>query len=115
MQVVGLRALKELVRAFSCDTDESKKKQINVLGEMFLPHLENMMSLVGQNGGNCQLTIMILIFKVFYMMNRLEVLSYLTKSGEKIQAWVNYVNGVLSSPVPDQNLIVMTHNMDEIE
>jgi hypothetical protein len=115
IQVVGLRALKELVRAFSCDNDENKRKQINILGDMFLPDLEYMMNLVGQNGGSHQLTIMVLIFKVFYMLNRLEMLTSITRSSEKLQAWVNYVNGVLASPVPDQNLGMMTQNMDEIE
>lgn len=42
---------------------------------MFLPDLENMMNLVGQNGGEHQLTIMVLIFKIFYMLNRLEMLN----------------------------------------
>ena len=58
---------------------------------------------------------MVLIFKVFHMLNRLEMLKSIIKSAEKLQAWVNYVNGVLASPVPDQNLGMMTQNMNEIE
>ena len=58
---------------------------------------------------------MVLIFKVFYMLNRLDMLTALTNSGDKLQVWVNYVNGVLASPVPDQNLGMMTQNVDEIE
>ena len=38
MQIVGLRALKELVRAFQYEVDQKRKHLIDI-GHHFLPHL----------------------------------------------------------------------------
>lgn len=43
MQIVGLRALKELIRAFQYEVDQKRKHLIEI-GQHFLPHLQTMMN-----------------------------------------------------------------------
>ena len=69
MQLVGLSALKELVRAFKLEIHESRKIT-NDIAEKFLPGLEGLLNHVSQNGeSQYQMKMMILIFQTFYMFN----------------------------------------------
>ena len=95
-QLVGFRALKELVRAFQYESDDKRKILIQI-GEHFLPFLEKKMMETIQNVGSPnQLKFMILISKIFYMCNTMKVMPFLLEAG-KLSNWIEIIVAILES------------------
>jgi hypothetical protein len=95
-QLVGFRALKELVRAFQYESDDKRKMLIQI-GEHFLPFLEKKMMETIQNVGSPnQLKFMILISKIFYMCNAMKVMPFLLEAG-KLSNWIEIIVAILES------------------
>lgn len=114
MQLVGLCALKELVRAFKLEIHESRKIT-NDIGEQFLPGLEGLLSHVSQNGDSkYQMKMMILIFQIFHMINQLNIAPILQKPG-KLKPWVDFIVGILENRQEGSTLEQHTEKMEEIE
>lgn len=96
VQIIGLRALKELVRAFQYEVD-SKRKTLIEIGHTFLPHLQTMMVKYIEMGMSTnQLTILILISKIFYMCNTLKLQPDLVMPGA-LKVWIDIFSSILES------------------
>ena len=103
--MVGLRALKELVRALQHEIDQKRKILIQI-AEQAYPMLESIMNETIQNNGSPnQLKVMILVSKIFYMTNYMKMLPFLVQPG-KLGVWVNFFTAILDSPQDDSSSLV---------
>lgn len=95
--VVGLRALKELVRTFQYEVEEGRDCLVLICQEFF-PIISNIMQDTIQNKGGTehQLQIMILVSKIFYMSNTLKLLPFLVDPGQ-LGNWIDIFVAVLES------------------
>lgn len=95
-ELVGLTGLKEVVRAFQHEIDNSSVKIRIEIAQTFFPQLETMMVDIMSNltGTDEQLKKLILIAKIFLMINTLKIPRFLMEQG-KIDNWVNFVVFIL--------------------
>ena len=108
--------MKEVVRAFQFEVDEKRKVLFYIAGD-FLPILESIMgkTLNDQSGSDLQLKIMIVISKIFFMMNYLKVVPFLIEE-DKIQSWIQCFVMILESQQAEGSfLIQQTDDQDQIE
>jgi hypothetical protein len=114
MQIVGLRALKELVRAFQYEVDQKRKHLIDI-GHHFLPHLETMMSAQINSQGPNQFKMLILICKIFYMCNTMRMLPNLILP-KALEQWIGFFGAILESQIDENShLVQLTDENDKIE
>ena len=114
VQLVGLRALKEVIRAFQLEVDE-KRKILVAVAEHFFPTLETMMQgIISRSDSPNQLQIMILISKIFYMCNAVRLLPFLVEPG-KLNNWIEIFAAVLDSQQdPSSHLVQLTDDMNAL-
>ena len=94
--ILGLRCLKELVRAFQYEID-GKQKFLTDICEQVYPSLENVMNFIVQNSGSPnQFLIMKIVAKIFYMTNHLKLQSLLMING-RLGVWVNFFVTILDT------------------
>ena len=113
--MIGLKTLKELVRALQHEIDNKRKTLIQIADHTY-PLLENIMNATIQNSGSPnQFKIMILVSKIFYMSNYMKVLPFLVQPG-KLEIWVNYFASILDSQQDaSSSLVAQTTSADEID
>ena len=113
-QLIGLRALKEIVRAFQFEVDE-KRKILVCVAEHFFPTLEAMMQgIISRSDSPNQLQIMILISKIFYMCIHVKLLPFLVEPG-KLNNWIEIFAAVLDSQQdPSSHLVQLTDDMSTL-
>lgn len=113
---MGLSALKELIRAFQYEIDDSGRKTLVQIAENFFGHLEAMRAGIMNNlGAPLAARQLILIAKIFFMCNTLKLLPFLVEKG-RIETWVNFLVAMLEYEAPaGSELVAQTTDMDKIE
>ena len=95
--VVGLDALKELMRAFQYELEDGKRKVLVAIAEHFFQQLENIMTqIVGNANEPNQLRIMIGVAKIFFQCNTLRLLPFFIQPG-RLNNWIEFVVAILDS------------------
>jgi hypothetical protein len=114
-QLVGLSALKELVRAFQHAIGEEGKVLVQICSHFF-PHLEQLMQHhCGSSGTPNQLRFMTLIAKIFGAGNSMRLLPFLAEPG-RLNNWIGFIAAVLSSgQEAGSPLIALTDDAATIE
>lgn len=112
--IVGLRALREIVRGLQDELDESRKP-LYALMDRFLPVLERILGAVAEQGSPTQLETMILVLKIFHLTNYHQLLPCMLKM-ERLAPWIDFVVSILDSRL-DANDVrqVPTNRTVEIE
>jgi hypothetical protein len=94
--LVGLRALREVVRGLAEDLDEDRKP-LYALMDTFLPHLERILGVAaGADDLPCRCELLILVFKIFHLANGLQLLPCMQQS-ERLSPWTAAITGVLGA------------------
>ena len=113
--ILGLRCLKELVRAFQYEIGKEQKVLMEVCQQAY-PQLENVMNFIVQNTGSPnQFKIMKLVAKIFYMSNHLKLQPLLMVNG-RLGVWVNYFVTILEyQQDPSSELVMQTASAQQID
>lgn len=115
-QLVGLGALKELVRAFQYEIEEDKRKVLNNIAANFFGVLEqNMIATIQDMSHSLHYKKLILIAKIFYMCNTLRLLPFLIEPG-RLDNWIEFVVAILENqPAEGDQLVQLTTDMATID
>ncbi len=116
VRLVGLKALKELVRAFYHEV-EPKNRVLRKIAQDFLPLLGSIMksTFEDQSGNEYQLKTMIIVAKIFFMVNYMKIDPSLIET-DNIDAWINIFVSILeSAQEPTSFLVQPTDDMAQIE
>lgn len=90
LQIVGLKCLRELCRAKN-HLKSLENKGIFVLAAHYLPMLEKIFAAVSADGQNPhQMEMMVLVLKIFHLMNYSAVAPYLIEPGA-IRPWIEFI------------------------
>ncbi len=106
--ISGLRALKELLRAYEFEIDEERKPIYQIV-DLFFPVLEKLIQYVTTANSPNQILLMHLISKIFFLSNQvtnlLIILQYnlqivicpsLMQSG-RLMPWISFFKGILET------------------
>ena len=112
--IIGLRALREVVRGLQEELDESRKP-LFALMDRFLPMLERILQISASNESPTQLETMILILKIFHLANHLQLLPCMMQM-DRLTPWIEFMVNILDVRLPDNDYRQkQTNSTEEIE
>ena len=99
--IIGLRALREVVRGLQEELDESRKP-LFILMDRFLPMLERILQISASNESPTQLETMILILKIFHLANYHQLLPCMMQM-DRLTPWIEFMVNILDVRLPDND------------
>lgn len=100
--LVGLRALREVVRGLQDELDESRKPLYQLM-DRFLPMLERILQISASNECPTQLETMILILKIFHLANYHQLLPVMMQM-DRLTPWIEFMVNILDVRLADTDL-----------
>ena len=113
LTLVGLRALKEVVRA--SDELDTERKPLIALMDVFMPRLENLLTKLTNSTGEHNQEMMILVFKIFLMANRMQLLPMMMDENKAVPWFSLLVSIITKTLTNDDELVVKNSSKVMIE